>query len=464
MKRTLLVLAGSLIWGGVVVTTLSAGEETGTFGDFMRRDRDAFGKFRSGKKAMEDPARQAPAGGILFQIADAPEESAQRHRARELYDEYCRLQGTLDNPDPKKGYDSRIRQLREKLFPTNRAGYDRTYWSDKDWYERWPFLQDLEVRAAQRRIELDALAAKWVDEGFQDIFYLPLDKCYGRKSKYVYLDKTDPYAFPSPIRTHMVDYVYHEMDRRWPTNAPAPQTIPPPSVIHENPPPPDPEPPELDPIAEEIREENVATPKPWDEMTPEERRRALMENSPEAWSGFCRDMFGTDTNGNSLVEAVLACSNVTAVATNIAVANLPPPIPVPVVKPWDEMSDAERYEALKANRCEAWDAVLAALLSGEASRTDDVLRALSAKPAIPDVARQTAYWHGYQVGQMEAATQAEESTIDMVVAAYKIPELMDLVREGYDDAKAGRPQKYGLPDPGELQQHMVTPSTLPSLP
>jgi len=464
MDRTLRVLAGSLLLSGMVISTLSTGEEAGAYGDFIRKDRDAFKEFKSGRKTREKPTRPAPAEVILLQKADAPEGSAQRHRARELYDEYCRLQGTLDNPDPKKGYDSRIGQLREKLFPTNRAGYDQAYWSERDWTERWPFLQDLEARAAQRRAELEALAAKWVEEGFQDIFYLPLDKCYGRKSKYVYLDKTDPYAFPSPIRTNMVDYVYHEMDRRWPTNAPAPQVIPPPSVIHENPPPPDPEPPELDPIDEEIVSENVATPKPWDEMTPEERRRALMENSPEAWSGFCRDMFGTNTNGNSLVEAVLACSNVTAVATNIAVANLPPPIPVPVVKSWGEMSDSERYEALKANRCEAWDAVLAALLSGEASRTDDVLRALSAKSAIPDVARQTAYWHGYQVGQMEAATQAEESTIDMVVAAYKVPELMALVREGYDDAKAGRPQQYGLPAPGELQQYMVTPSTIPSLP
>jgi len=129
------------------------------------------------------------------------------------------------------------------------------------------------------------------------------------------------------------------------------------------------------------------------------------------------------------------------------------------------MTDSERHEALKANRCEAWDAVLAALLGGDVSRVDEVLRALSAKPAIPDVARQTAYWHGYQVGQMEKATNAEESSIDTVIAAYKEPELMRLVREGYEDARAGRPQQFGPPAAGDYQQqHMGIPNITPALP
>ena len=111
-----------------------------------------------------------------------------------------------------------------------------------------------------------------------------------------------------------------------------------------------------------------------------ERRRALMENRPEAWSGFCRDVFGTDTNGQALAKSVVACSNVTAVTTNIAIANLPLPTPVATGATWDAMTPEERHAALKANNPQAWDGLRDALLSGDANRIQQVLEALSPKP------------------------------------------------------------------------------------
>jgi hypothetical protein len=55
---------------------------------------------------------------------------------------------------------------------------------------------------------------------------------------------------------------------------------------------------------------------------------------------------------------------------------------------------------------------------------------------------------------MENATTPESSTIDTVVAAYVHPELMALVRQGYADAKAGKPALWGLPAPDAMQQKM----------
>ena len=63
---------------------------------------------------------------------------------------------------------------------------------------------------------------------------------------------------------------------------------------------------------------------------------------------------------------------------------------------------------------------------------------------------------------MEAATTPESSTIDTVVAAYVHPELMALVRQGYADAKAGKPALWGLPAPDAMQQKM--PRAAPPLP
>jgi hypothetical protein len=440
------VVAG--VMAALVAGVQGAGDKS--FADFIKRDQEAFQAFRTGRKPGDRAQGQAA----------SREESPQRQRALAIYRDYCRLRGILEDPNPERGLNTRIAALRAKLFPTNRPWVDSlSLWGDQERYVEWPLLQDLEARAVQVRADLVRLEAAWRDEGFSSHIGRGLDDCYGRKAWYVYLDKEDQSVFPSPIRSNQVDYVENQLDYVWPTNeAPVAVTAPPApeTVVHDAPPPPGTPPPEIPEIDETIRPENIEVVKSWDEMTPEERRRALMENRPEAWSGFCRDVFGTDTNGQALAKAVVACSNVTAVTTNIAIANLPPPTPVTGGKAWDAMTTEERHNALKANRPEAWDGLRDALLSGDGARLREVLEALSARPAINDTARAVAYWHGYQVGQMENATTPESSTIDTVVAAYVHPELMALVRQGYADAKAGKPALWGLPAPDAMQQKMPT--------
>jgi hypothetical protein len=121
------------------------------------------------------------------------------------------------------------------------------------------------------------------------------------------------------------------------------------------------------------------------------------------------------------------------------------------------MTPEQRHAALKANEPLAWDGLRDALLSGDARRIEQVLEALSPKPAITDVARAVAYWHGYQTAQMEAATSPGNSNIDVIAAAYVHPELMALVRQGYADMQAGKPPQYTLPGPEALQSIPASP-------
>ncbi len=466
MKKMLLLALGVAWLGGLAASVRRADGTEETFDSFRKRDREAYEIFRSGKRAQAGaravPQAAAPdderdagqdAGQVVLMRAVSPE----RQRGQEIYDAYCRLRRALEDPDPERGLDKRITGLRGKLFPTNRPWVDSlSLWGDREWDVEWPLLQDLEARAAQDRAEMQRLAQAWEDEGFRSRLHRSLHDCYGRTAAYIYLDRADQSVFPSPIRTNQVDYVNHHLNILWPIDEPVStaSTSRPGTRIHEGPPPPDPPVPETEEIDETIRTENIETMKAWDDMTPEERRRALMENRPEAWSGFARDIFGTDTNGQALARQAVVASNVTAVATNIAIANLPPPAAVRPVKPWADMTVEERHAALKGNRAEAWDAVRDALLSGDPARIRETLDALSARPAITETARAVAYWHGYNVGTMEAATKPESSTLALVVAAYKVPELMTLVREGYADAQAGRSARYGLPGPGALQQMM----------
>ena len=416
------------------------------YSDFMKKDRKAFEEFRYGKTK---PAQSHDKSAEFRKV------SPQRKRAMEIYSEYLRLSRILDNPDPKKGYNRRIKKLRNHLFPTGRAWYwEEALWSEKDVNFKYPFLQELEVRAKKIRLERDKLVKAWNDEGFRSkLGHRPLDECYGRTVWYFYLDKS---VFPPALCSNQVDYVISHMDKVWPTNTPAVvssasvPSAPPDVVVHENPPSAEP-PPEVPEIDETVSEENVERMKPWDEMTPEERHRALLENRPEAWQGLSRDlhndMCGTNTNGIPLVKAALSCSNVTAVSTNIAIANLPPPAPVPAGKSWDEMTPQERHQAIKMLNVSAWDAMHDALLSGNTSRIKDVIKALDAKPPeITDTARAFAYWHGYQTGQMEAATNPSSSALETIVASYKIPELMKIVRKGYADGKAGTAPQYPNPN------------------
>lgn len=424
-------------------------QDSDTFDAFIKRDQAAFEQFRTGKPASDrTTAAETP----------ARDGSPERKRAETLYGEYCRLRGMLDDPDPAKGINTRIAALRAKLYPTNRPWVDcLSLWGDQEWKVDWPLLQDLEARAVTMRADLQKLETAWHDEGFASRFFLGLGDCYGRKTWYTYLDTADQSVFPSPIRSNQVDYVSFQMDYMWPTNTPPAATTAAPKpeeVVHDTPPPPVAPPPEIPEIDEEIREENIEVVKPWESMTPEERRRALMENRPEAWSGFCHDVFGTDTNGQALAKAVVACSNVTAEATNTALANLPPPAAVATGKAWDAMTPEQRHAALKANETLAWDGLRDALLSGDGKRLQQVLEALSPKPVITDVARAVAYWHGYQTAQMEAATSPGNSNIAVIAAAYVHPELMALVRQGYADMQAGKPPQYTLPGADAMQSLM----------
>lgn len=107
------------------------------------------------------------------------------------------------------------------------------------------------------------------------------------------------------------------------------------------------------------------------------------------------------------------------------------------------MTPEERYEALKKNDPAAWDAVRDALLSGDPKQVATVIQALNARP-LPQIALQTAYWHGYQLGLQEKATSPAVSQLDTVAAAYVQPKLMALVRQGYADAMAGNPPVYAI--------------------
>ena len=442
------VLVG-LVVGMVGGEIISAGESGSAYRDFVYKDRAAYESFRAGK-----PQATRVRDKAKYSRAVSPE----RKRAMQIYSEYLRLSRTLD--DPENGYNQRIGKLRTHLFPTGRAWYwEWPLWSDNDNDFKYPFLQEIEVRAKKIRLECKKLVKAWDSEGFREKLGLrSLDDCYSRTFSYVYLDKEDTSVFPSPIRTNQIDYIFNQLNNVWPTNAIVTTTSQPTSsgshevVIHENPPPLDPPPPEIYEIDEEIDEANVERMKPWEDMTPEERHRALLEKNPEAWQALSRDLHrdlcGTDTNGVPLVKAALTCSNVVAVSTNIAVANLPPPTPVTAEKSWDEMTAQERHESIENLEVVGWDAMYESFVSGDISRIKDVVKALDAKPQeITEASRAFAYWHGYQTGQMEAATNPDTSTLSAIVAAYKIPELMSLVRKGYADGKSGAAPQYTIPTP-----------------
>jgi len=429
----------------------SSNDSVTAFSEFQKRDREAFERFRTGTSTEDRKTGRNPPPMRSI--------SPERLRAEEIYNKYRMRRDRLENPDPEKGLNAKIAVLRAKLFRTNRPWADSVLWGDQEWKIDWPLLQDLEARAVPIREELQKLEAAWRDEGFAARIGRDLNDGYGRTIWYVYLDKEDHSVFPSPIRSNLVDYVTFEINSVWPTNIP-PATATPSSstsseteqVIHDAPPPPAVPAPETPEIDEEIQTENIGFVKPWDQMTPEERRRALMENRPEAWSGFCRDVFGTDTNGQALVTSIVACSNVTDGATNIAIANLPPPTPMTTGKAWDAMTAEERHKALRANEPLAWDGLRDALISGDAERIKQVIEALTPKPQINDAARAVAYWHGYQTAQMESATSPGNSNLDVIAAAYVHPELMALVRQGYADAQAGRPPQYAVPTPPDAYQ------------
>lgn len=409
-----------------------------SFDDFIKRDRQEFEAFREGRP------KPAPKENKPVLARPKAEVSPERARAQALYNRYCELRNSLENPDPKRGYLVRIAQLRARLFPTGRPNVDSySLWGDREWGYDWPLLQELEARVPKIRQEMDAIDAQWVSEGFRGKIGPLGDFCYGRKSEVVWLD-TGADTFPSPLRTNLVDYVGLRLDTLWPTNAPSSsggdssggttnhvQTTPPQI--------PDP------PVAEEYAEttNNIPPKKSWDAMTPDERHEALKANDPDAWINVYRALISGLTNAIEEVRQALDASGATADPPPATYTNLVPTAVTPA-KPWKEMTPEERHEALKKNDPSAWDAVRDALLSGNPDQVAVVIEALNAKP-IPEIALQTAYWHGYQLGLMEKATNPEVSQLDTVAAAYVQPALQALVRQGHADAMAGRPPVYSAP-------------------
>lgn len=426
-----------------------------TYQEFIKRDRQELKDFVQGKTTTvaRAAARQAAPG-------------SDRERALNLYNRYCQLRGSLENPDPKKGYYARIAQMRAKLFPTGRPNVDPySLWSDNDWDYNWPLLQELEARVPKIQAEMQTVEKEWSAAGFGGSIGPLGDFCYGRKSWVSWLDK-EANEFPSPIRSNQVDYVGLRVDTLWPTNTPATTSTTatgghtgggPTNPVFETKPS-VPEPPPVE--AYEETTENVPKKKAWDQMTPDERHQALKANDPDAWINVYRALTSGKTNEIEAVKQALSATGSTAAVPVCCATNLTPTAVTPA-KPWKDMTPEERYQALK--RCDpaAWDAVRAALLSGDPKQVAEVIKALSAK-AIPDFAIQTAYWHGYQVGLQEQATKPETSQLETIVAAYQHPVLQKAVRDGYADAKAGKPAVYSSPVPqipASLEPSLDTPAT-----
>lgn len=176
MKMISVYVLVGLMMGMVGNEVICASESGSAYRDFVTKDREEFDAFRSGKPKV--------ARG-LDKTVGSRAVSPERKRAMEIYSEYLRVSRVLD--DPKKGYDQRIRKLRKHLFPTGRAWYwEWPLWSDDDNDVKYPFLQELEVRAKKIRLERAKLVKAWSDEGFRDKLGLrTLDDCYGRTYPYI---------------------------------------------------------------------------------------------------------------------------------------------------------------------------------------------------------------------------------------------------------------------------------------
>jgi len=336
-----------------------------------------------------------------------------------------------------------IKILEEHLFPTGRPWVDYfSHWSEEDRDVRWPQLKDMRVRRGRLEAEVAALEEEWSNAGL-DISIGTLGANYCRKIWISYLDRKAD-TFPSPIRSNQVDYVIHRIDSMWPT-AETPAVDETASKGRKDPvyekPPVVPDPPKPDKC--EVTTTNVPPKKAWEVMTDDERHEALKANDPDAWTNVRDALLSGDTNKIQQVKDALGASGKSAEPPPIAITNLTP-TEVAVVKPWKDMTPQERHEALKKGDPAAWDAVRDALLSGNADQINAVVQALGAQ-AIADVLIATAYWHGFQLGVQEKLTQAEESQLDVVAAAYKDPKLAQMVRKGFADGQAGNPPEYELP-------------------
>lgn len=115
----------------------------------------------------------------------------------------------------------------------------------------------------------------------------------------------------------------------------------------------------------EPKDKGVAAPpqKSWEEMTDEEKRAALKANDPKAWDAY-RELLLTDPQR---AVAILDAKPGSKDATKKP-------------KSWDEMTDEERREALKANDPAAWEAYRKLLLT-DPQRAVAIIDAGKRKPA-----------------------------------------------------------------------------------
>ena len=450
----------SLLMVALIAGWVPAGARAESFLDFLKKDRQEQEDFKQGRTKpppqAAQPAPQPDTGNPILLREDGPARPAMvarqaapatphpdRVRAQDIYNRYCRMRNRLDDPDPEKGLKAGIRKLEGELYPTGRPAVDSySLWSDHDWNVRWPRLQDMRIRRDRIEDSLKVVEQEWNDAGFNGQIGPLGDFSYGRKSWVFWLDH-DANTFPPPIRSNQVDYVGLRIETLWPTAAtpPVSDTDDPgrkdpvfekPPVITT--------PPESDKY--EVTTTNVPPKKSWDDMTVDERHDALKANDPEAWKEVHEVLVSGDLDAIKEVKEALGATGTTAPPPPGANTNLTP-VPAPVKKPWKDMTAEERHEALKQSDPTAWDAVRDALLSGDPAQVTLVVNALGAK-ILPEIALATAYWHGFQLGVQEKLTQATESQLDVVAAAYKVPQLQQLVRTGYADGQAGKPPAYTL--------------------
>jgi hypothetical protein len=305
-------------------------------------------------------------------------------------------------------------------------------------------LQELRARVPKIEAEMAGVEAQWREAGFGNKIGPLSDHCYGRKTWVVWLDK-ESNLFPSPMRSNQMDYVGVRVDELWPTNGasatgPVGDPSGKPPHVHET----KPEIPTPPAVGEyDASTNNIPKKKAWGEMTADERHEALKANDPDAWINVYRALVSGQTNAIEEVKDALGASGKTSGPHPVSMTNVAP-VAVSAAKPWKDMTPEEQHEALKRSDPAAWDAVRDALLSGDPKRVDAVVKALGArKVQIPESAIRVAYWHGYQLGLQEKVVKPESSQLETVAAAYKQPELMAAVRQGYADAMAGKPAAYG---------------------
>jgi hypothetical protein len=479
----------AVIWFVLFSCGLISSGRGETFQDFIKRDRQALEKFSADQKpGAARPKASAESNSSKVRAEVSPE----RVRAQALYNRYCQLRDTLENGDPKRGYNRRISDLENKLYPTGRPFADWFQWSDDDNLRNYPFLKELIVRRRAIQTEMDALARQWSDAELSSRLH-PLVDCYGLKAWAFWRDKS---VYPAVLRSNEVDYVGFHLERIWPTN-----TIPTDANgVYEKEPPAPPEPPDAPEMDESTN--NVPAQESWGQMTSDERHVSLEANDADTWRSVYNALVSGATNLIEQVKNALDATGASATPPVISFTNLTPTAVTPA-KPWNDMTPQERHEALKNNDNGAWDAVREALLSGDPKQVAVVVEALGARTVPPcncprckpqglldcsdcelclmmmgappgtgnarsdairngllsgnarqiaeviamlisskalsgDVLSRFAYANGYILGRSEKGGRSVKSMLDATATAYEREVDRQAVRAGHADATAGK--------------------------